>query len=296
MAHRLLNWDVLAYMEFYHLRSFVVVAQTGNLTLAAKQLYTTPPAVSAHIKALEEELQVPLFVRTSKGMSLTEKGELLLKKAQKTLDSAFDLVNAAASSQDEIVGTFRLALNQKPAQLEIPRLIENLLHSAPGIRLQIHPMSTGKTIEAIRSEEIDGGFVYGEVPSDFVSVKVKSQRITTIAPYGFSPDVPIEKRRWITMGYYCPFDDFLKSKLGDEFNAITSSDDDATRLELVKSGLGLSFYEFEDAQAHTQNKEVVVIPDLDFEAELNFVVPKNKAHSPIAKAVMQEICAVWQIA
>ena len=105
-------------MEFYHLRSFVVVAQTGNLTLAAKQLYTTPPAVSAHIKALEEELQVPLFIRTSKGMKLTEKGELLLKKAQKTLDSAFDLVNAAASSQDEIVGTFRLALNQKSAQLE----------------------------------------------------------------------------------------------------------------------------------------------------------------------------------
>ena len=44
-------------MEFYHLRSFVVVAKTGNLTLAAKQLFTTPPAISAHIKALEEELK-----------------------------------------------------------------------------------------------------------------------------------------------------------------------------------------------------------------------------------------------
>lgn len=282
-------------MEFYHLRSFVVVAQTGNLTLAAKQLYTTPPAVSAHIKALEEELQVPLFVRTSKGMTLTEKGELLLKKAQKTLDSAFDLVNAAASSQDEIVGTFRLALNQKPAQLQIPHLIENLLEIAPGITLQIQPMSSGKTIEAIRCDELDGGFIYGEIPNDLVAVKIKSQKITTIAPYGFVSDKPLQTQRWITMGYYCPFDDFLKSKLGKEVNSITSSDDDATRLELVKSGLGLSFYELEDAQTHEQKHEITIISGLDFDAELYFVVPTNKATSPITKAVLQQLVTLWQL-
>ena len=62
-------------MEFYHLRSFVAVAQTGNLTQAAKRLYTTPPAISAHIKTLEEELSNPLFIRSSKGMSLTDKGQ-----------------------------------------------------------------------------------------------------------------------------------------------------------------------------------------------------------------------------
>ncbi|WP_165314122.1 LysR family transcriptional regulator [Vibrio ziniensis] len=282
-------------MEFYHLRSFVVVAQTGNLTLAAKQLYTTPPAVSAHIKALEEELQVPLFVRSSKGMTLTEKGELLLKKAQKTLDSAFDLVNTAASSQDEIIGTFRLGMNQKPAQLQIPRLIENLLISTPGITLQIQPVSSGKTIEAIRNEELDGGFIYGEIPSDLAAMKIKSQRITTIAPFGFVSNAPLETERWITMGYYCPFDIFLKSKLGREINAITSSDDDATRLELVKSGLGISFYELEDAQTHAQNNEITLLSELDFDAELYFVVAQNKASSPITKAVLQELSTLWNI-
>jgi DNA-binding transcriptional LysR family regulator len=80
-------------LEFYHLRSFVAVAQTGNLTQAAKRLYTTPPAISAHIKTLEEELATPLFLRSNKGMTLTDKGELLLEKAQLTLDSALDLVN-----------------------------------------------------------------------------------------------------------------------------------------------------------------------------------------------------------
>lgn len=50
-------------MEFYHLRSFVVVAKTGNLTAAAKQLCTTPPAISAHIKGLEDELKKHLSLQ-----------------------------------------------------------------------------------------------------------------------------------------------------------------------------------------------------------------------------------------
>ena len=54
-------------MEFYHLRSFVAVAHTGNLTQAAKRLYTTPPAISAHIKTLEEADVILLGIsRTSK--------------------------------------------------------------------------------------------------------------------------------------------------------------------------------------------------------------------------------------
>ena len=98
-------------MEFYQLRSFLAVAQTGNLTQAAKRFYTTPPAISAHIKALDEELAAPLFTRSSKGMALTEKGQLLLKKSQVTLDSAVDLVNLAADNQHEIIGSFRLGNN-----------------------------------------------------------------------------------------------------------------------------------------------------------------------------------------
>jgi len=282
-------------MEFYHLRSFVVVAKTGNLTLAAKQLFTTPPAVSSHIKALEEELQIELFVRTSKGMHLTEKGELLLKKAQKTLDSAFELVNTAASNQDQIVGTFRLALNQKPTQLNISRLIQSLHENSPGISVQLRPMSTGKIIEAIRSEDIDGGFIYGEVPSDLTSLKIKSQKITTIAPYEFESNQSLQEARWITMSYYCPFDDLLKQKLGRDVDSFTSSDDDTTRLELVKSGLGVSFYELEDAKKHEQNKEISIIPDLNFDTELYFVVAKSKASSPIVKAMLQEIIAIWKL-
>ncbi len=51
-------------MEFHQLTSFVTVARTGNLTRAAAELNTTPPAVSTHIRQLEEELGLVLFTRT----------------------------------------------------------------------------------------------------------------------------------------------------------------------------------------------------------------------------------------
>jgi len=122
-------------MEFYHLRSFVVVAKTGNLTSAAKQLCTTPPAISLHIKTLEEELKTPLFVRSSKGMSLTSKGSLLLEQAEKTLNSAIDMVNLAAENQHEIMGEFTLAVNQSASRLRVPQLLNNLNENCQGISL-----------------------------------------------------------------------------------------------------------------------------------------------------------------
>jgi len=283
-------------MEFYHLRSFVVVAQTGNLTLAAKQLFTTPPAISAHIKALEEELQTTLFIRSSKGMKLTDKGDLLLAKAQNTLDAAVELVNVASTSQHEIMGAFRLALNQSPLQLKITPLIENMQENIPGVNLQITSMSTGKIVEAIKANTLEGGYVYGDVTNDFFALDIKLQKITTIAPYDFCLDnKTLAQCPWITMGCYCPFDDFLTAKIGTPIHTVMSSDDESSRLELVKSGLGVSFYEQEAAQLHAHKQEIRLLSDLDFETQLRFIVAKNRMNDPVVQAMLQEVRVLWGI-
>ncbi len=57
-------------MELHHLRTFVAVAEESSVTQAALRLYMTPPTVSGHVKALEDELGVALFERTARGMTL----------------------------------------------------------------------------------------------------------------------------------------------------------------------------------------------------------------------------------
>jgi len=287
-------------LEFYHLRSFVAVAQTGNLTQAAKRLYTTPPAISAHIKTLEEELSTPLFIRSSKGMSLTDKGQLLLVKAQITLDSAVDLVNLAANNQHQIIGTFHLGINLTAKQMRLPELIENLQENCPGISLNIHQQSTGKTIKEIRENQLDGGFIFGDIPDDFIGVAVIEQKITTVAPKTFDCSKILTKtdlstHQWIMMGDYCPFDDLLKCKLGNDIPSLLKTSDDGTRLELVKSGLGLSFLEKEEATIAEQSKAVQIIPLLDFFTTLHFVIAKSRANEPVINALMEEISTLWKL-
>ena len=75
-------------MELYQLRSFAAVAELGHLTRAAEKLHISQPALSAQIKALEDELGVALFERVSSGMVLTSAGRKLLPEAQKVVAAA----------------------------------------------------------------------------------------------------------------------------------------------------------------------------------------------------------------
>jgi len=287
-------------MEFYHLRSFVAVAQTGNLTKAAKRLYTTPPAISAHIKTLEEELATPLFVRSSKGMSLTDKGQLLLKKAQNTLDSALDLVNFASENQHEIIGKFQLAINLTAKQVKLAELVNNLQENCPGISLDIHQQSTGKTINEIRNHQVDGGYIFGEIPKDFFGLAVIEQKITTVAPLNFDcrkvlTPADLRDYQWIKMGDYCPFDNLLAEKIGNDISSVVKTSDDGTRLTLTSQGIGLSFLELEEALIAEKDKKVQRIELLDFITPLHFVVASSRVNEPVIAALLQEIRALWQL-
>ena len=75
-------------MELSQLRTFRVVAETLNFTRAAERLYLTQSAVSYQIKALEQELGEPLFIRGKKGVRLSRAGQAALEHAVRMLDEA----------------------------------------------------------------------------------------------------------------------------------------------------------------------------------------------------------------
>ena len=72
-------------MELYQLKTFLAVAEEQHLTRAAARLHLSQPSVSTHIKALEEELGLTLFIRTSKGMILSHEGKSIKLKAESAL-------------------------------------------------------------------------------------------------------------------------------------------------------------------------------------------------------------------
>ncbi|MGZ4187526.1 MAG: LysR family transcriptional regulator [Solirubrobacteraceae bacterium] len=75
-------------VDLRHFRSFVVVAEEGNIGRAATRLFITQPALSRQLQQLEEELGVALLVRVPRGVELTDAGRELLDKARVALDAA----------------------------------------------------------------------------------------------------------------------------------------------------------------------------------------------------------------
>ena len=82
-------------LDLQQLKAFAVVAETGQLTRAAERLHLSQPAVSAQIKALEDEFEQRLFERSSQGMQLTAIGRELLVHTQSALHAVDTLRNAS---------------------------------------------------------------------------------------------------------------------------------------------------------------------------------------------------------
>ena len=81
-------------MELYQINQFLAFARIGNISKAAEEANTSQPALSRAMKHLEEELDVPLFVRTKNTIALNEYGKLAVRYAQRIQDDVSDFYNA----------------------------------------------------------------------------------------------------------------------------------------------------------------------------------------------------------
>ncbi len=97
-------------MDIHLLKTFVAVVREGTITRASEKLFLSQPAVSAHIKAMEESLGVSLFERTPRGMFLIE-GERLLVKAEQTLAAHRDLLDEATRLRGKLSGQLKLGVS-----------------------------------------------------------------------------------------------------------------------------------------------------------------------------------------
>ena len=138
------------------LRVFVVVAETGSVTEAAKRLYVTQPAVSAALRRLAEAVGSPLFARAGRNLVPTARGKALFAHARPHLDA---LVRAALSPTEIDVrastATVRLGLSDTNEAWLLPPLLDALAREAPGIRVVVLPVQFRTIGDALASGHVD---------------------------------------------------------------------------------------------------------------------------------------------
>lgn len=96
-------------MNFQQLKYALTLAQEKSFTKASEKLYITQPTLSFQIKALEDELNTPLFIRNRKGIQLTYEGELFIEFANETLQK-FDKCQTKMEQLDQFGGNLTIGL------------------------------------------------------------------------------------------------------------------------------------------------------------------------------------------
>jgi DNA-binding transcriptional LysR family regulator len=147
-------------MELQHLRTFRTVAETLNFTRAGERLNLTQSAVSHQIKALEEELGEPLFIRTKRGVSLSEAGRVALVHAERILAEADALRDRMAFRHGpEVKGRVRAAAATQAFVHLFAPLFEAFMRAQPGIDVTFRTtVSTDETLADLLNGKADVGF------------------------------------------------------------------------------------------------------------------------------------------
>ena len=154
-------------MELRHLRYFAMVAEHQSVRAASEHLYVTQPAVSRQIQDLEAELGVSLFERSSRGLRLTEAGLAFQADTQRILAAVQEAKRSVQLRAAGLLGSLRLGLIESAGwDGLVPEAIGRLQQEAPGLRIQLFPMSTPQQLAALHEGGLDGGFIYPFEPPD----------------------------------------------------------------------------------------------------------------------------------
>lgn len=144
-------------MELRHLRYFVAVAETGNLSRAAQKLFIAQPPLSLQIRQLEEELGAALFTRHPKGARLTAAGERLLPEARLLLARAAALPERLRGDGEDEAATLTLGYVPSASSTVLPALVRALRQAHPRVVVGLQEMISEAQIEALVSGHIDAG-------------------------------------------------------------------------------------------------------------------------------------------
>ncbi|MEV8629984.1 LysR family transcriptional regulator [Streptomyces sp. NPDC051079] len=143
-----------------HVRCFVAVAEERHFGRAAARLGMAQPPLSQRIQRLEKELGVRLFERTSRQVTLTRAGALLLGEARALIAGCDTFTASAARIRDGHLGLLRAALPSGIGGETVAAILAELQEHHPGLEVELHELSTSDQLARLASHDLDAGLIH----------------------------------------------------------------------------------------------------------------------------------------
>jgi len=291
-------------MELYQLRSFVAVAESGHLTRAAEKLHVSQPAVSGQIRALEDELELTLFERTSSGMALTFAGQRLLADADRVLGAAQALRNLAKALKGNVAGQVSVATLSDPGFSRLGEFMGAMVERHPLLQLELHHEISGAAFAKVRDGELDAGFYFGALAHPGVDgLRLRGISYRVAAPAAWKQRVldadwtAIAALPWIVTPPISTHHEMLRTlfdRHGVEPAKVVEADQEFVIANLVVSGVGLSLIREELALEREAAGEVCLWRDLRLETDLWFIYRAGRDSDPVIRVMLDVLIDAWK--
>ncbi|MFF5758723.1 LysR family transcriptional regulator [Streptomyces longwoodensis] len=285
-------------MELRHLQHFVAVAEDQHFTRAAERLMVSQSGLSASIRALERELRAPLFVRTTRRVTLTEAGRALLGEAERILAQVRAAHEAVAAVQGVLRGTLALGTEQCIAGVHVAGLLAAFRRRHPDVEIRLRQYGSGTLAEEVAAGRLDLAFAYRtQADTD----QLRSASLTTEPMYvlchpehhlaGAAALAPEDIAGEVFVDFHPDFGprratDAAFAQTGVRRTVALEVNDVHSLLDLVDENLGIAV-----VPRHFRHKrEALTALPLKGTAEAAYetvaLLPPHRATSPAARALM----------
>ena len=161
------------YDNLNNYRIFYAVASLGNISRAADALYISQPAISKSINKLEEGLGIKLFIRNSKGVKLTEEGEILYQHVTKAFDSINQGEEEIRRINDLGIGQLKIGVSTSLCKHILLDYLQPFIKENPHIKVSIDCHSTLNTMKLLQEGKIDMGLICEtDIPKGYIYRKL----------------------------------------------------------------------------------------------------------------------------
>lgn len=292
------------------IQAFVTVAREGSVSRAAELLNLTQPAVSHQLKRLSAEMGVQLFQRTATGLQITPDGAAILKKAEMVLVAMSDLRRSASQQFGSVRGKLKIGTIVDPEFIRLGKLLGQLSSEFPELTTELVHGVSGDILAWLKRGQIDAGFYLSGQNLEYINdtqepihiVKLADFSYRVIAPSGWQSRMEtndwakLAALPWIGTPETSVHNRLLASIFkanGCQQNIVALVDQEASMLEMVRSGVGLSLCRESIALHERQSFGLAICKHLSVPASLSIATLEHNKDKPTVAALLTELHSIW---
>ncbi|PFM26944.1 LysR family transcriptional regulator [Bacillus cereus] len=282
-------------MEMRHVKTFCAIVKYGGFSKAAYALGYAQSTVTAHMKALENDLHIPLFDRLGKKVLLTKAGHQFHPYALELL-AIYEKAQEIPQNTDQLEGTLSITSNESLAVYRLPQLLRTYKQKNPKINIVLETNTNEQALQKLREGETDVVFIIGESieHNDFITCTFSDETFGWIlpihSPIHANPFHFLQDTQFIFTEQSCGYRPMVDRFLRQSGN-IPEKTFETSNVEVIKQAvmceLGISILPYIVVQENCQKEQIQFQPiETPAVIQSHVIYHKSRWISPVLQSFL----------